>query len=243
MDSMSDFVASAVEFIVGGILFTIAVAFLVVTIAHPGSWPEMSQAQMDFVSANSTVLGIVFIAAAYAAGVVGESVARSSVELLLDRETVRSDAFQDPPPHVRPKKKAAKPAPRPTRWQQLKTYLTERALGDDYTVAQLKVARDERERQRAVVMRHEQLHSEVQGQLKRLRLERVFTLSLAITTVALGLRGDWSLFAITLVASVWGVWLVNTRFKRYCGSIARNHYLVDEQGVTEASASSSQSPA
>lgn len=231
---MSDFVASAVEFIVGGILFTLAVAFLVVTIAHPGSWPELSQTKMDFISANSTLLGIVFIAAAYAAGVVGESIARSSVELLLDRETVRSEAFTDPPLDVRPKKRAGKPAPEPSRWKKLKTRLTELALGDGYTVAELKVARDERERQRAVVMRHEQLHSEVQGQLKRLRLERVFTLSLALTTFALALRDEWTLFAITLVASAWGVWLVNTRFKRYCGSIARNHYLIDEQGVTEA---------
>ena len=97
MESMSDFVASAVEFIVGGILFTLATAFLIVTLISPDGWPVLSERQMEFVSANTTLLGIIFIAASYAAGVIGESLARSQLEWLLDRQTVRHAAFQTPP--------------------------------------------------------------------------------------------------------------------------------------------------
>lgn len=236
---MSDFVASAVEFIVGGILFTLAMAFLVVTLASPGEWPTLTHSQMEFVSANTTLLGIIFIAAAYAAGVVGESLARSQVEWLLDRQTVRHRSFQDPRPVLTKKATTdhhSAPSELALRWTAFKNRLTERALGGGYRVADLERARGERERQRAVVMTwHEQLHSEVQGQLKRLRLERVFTLSLAITALALALRQDWMLFGVAGLASLGGVWLVNTRFRRYCSSIALGHDLVTESKLTNPS--------
>ena len=241
MESMSDFVASAVEFIVGGILFTLATAFLIVTLISPDGWPVLSERQMEFVSANTTLLGIIFIAASYAAGVIGESLARSQLEWLLDRQTVRHAAFQTPPwtavvKRATPLRKPPEPSALGRRWGAFKTSLTERALGGDYDVASLKIARGERERQRAVVMTwHEQLNAEVLSQLKRLRLERVFTLSLGLTAIALAVRRDWLLFGAAAFAAVWGIWLVNTRFTRYCNSIARGHDLVSKERLTDPS--------
>lgn len=231
MDSMSDFVASAVEFIVGGILFTLSTAFLVVTIVSPGGWPELSKEHLALVSANATLVGIIFIATAYAAGVVGESLARSPVEFLLDRHSVRKPEFV-----VLPKPETVTEEKDRRGWSALRARMVAVTLGGDYTLAARNSARSERERQRAIVMTwHEQLHAEVQGQLKRLRLERVFTLSLLVTTVALGLRQDWRLFAMGAVASAWGVWLVNTRFQRFCGAIARAHQLVVNAGLKDPS--------
>jgi hypothetical protein len=225
---MSDFVASAVEFIVGGILFTLAAGFLVITLASPGGWPSLSDAQMDFVSANSTILGIIFIAAAYATGVVGEGLARAVMEPLLDRHTVRNEAFLPKGLETEKTKEAEKADSdeSKSRATAFRRWRTRKLLGQDYAIEHRNAARFQREAQRAVVMRHEQLHAEVQGQLKRLRLERVFAFSLGLTAVALLLRADWTLCAVTAFSCAITTRLVHVRSGRFDSSIARNHLLV-----------------
>jgi hypothetical protein len=226
VDSMSDFVASAVEFIVGGILVTLAAGFLVLTLVDPHGWPTLSDQQMAFASANSTLLGIIFIAAAYAAGVVGEGLARVVMEPMLDRHTVRAKEFLPDELRARMDVKAAKADEAARRAIAVRRWRTRKLLGANYAMEHRTAARYQREAQRAVVMRHDQLHSEVQGQLKRLRLERVFAFSLGLTTAALLLRGDWTLGAIAAASALIAARLVHERSGRFASSIARNHKLV-----------------
>lgn len=225
MEDLSDFIASAVEFLVGGVLFTIALAFL---IFGSTGLPEWHPDQISFLTDNSTVVAAVFVAVVYATGVVAESLSRGLFEFMLDRATVRTEAFATHP---------AAGAARATRvrsaggWRER---VTARVLGGGYSLQDLKAARAERERQRAQVMTwHVTLHGEVQGQLKRLRLERVFTVSVAITTLALALQGRWLYAAIALAAMVWLLGLVRSRFQRYCSRIALAYRLVEEDKLRQ----------
>lgn len=225
LESLSEFVASAFEFLVGGILFTMSVVFL---LTGGSTLPSLSESE-KLLPIDSTLVSIVFVALAYTMGVVGESVARSPFEILLDRITVRTDAFFQG--NGAPANQEGSASGTRGTWRNR---ITELALGREYTIRQLDLARAERERQRAKVMTcHESLHAEVQGQLKRLRLERVFWLSMAVTTVALAIRGYWQYTALGLVFTVCLVWVVNTRFKRYCGAIARAYKLVEEENLKQ----------
>jgi len=191
------------------------------------SRPSLSADEISLLSANSTLVTIVFVAAAYAMGVVAESLARGPFEILLDRITVRTDAFFHGTGATVNGEGSADG--KRSAWRNR---IAEFGLGREYTIRQRNLARAERERQRAKVMTwHVSLHAEVQGQLKRLRLERVFALSLAVTAVSLGIRGHWQYAALGLVATAGMVWVVNTRFQRYCAAIARAYKLVDEENL------------
>lgn len=236
METLSDFVDKAVEFLVGGMLFTMSVAFL---ISSGSTLPSLSDAEISLLSTNSTLVAIVFVAVAYAMGVVGESLARSPFEFLLDRMTVRTEAFCRPGVGA-PTKEGPGPGARST-WRNR---ITEFVLGGEYTSRHLKLACAERERQRAIVMTcHVSLHAEVQGQLKRLRLERVFSLSLAVTAFSLAIRGQWQYAALGLVSTACMFVLVNSRLKRFCAAIERAYKLVvDEKLIQVAQGLSTSAP-
>jgi hypothetical protein len=226
LENISDFFSNAVEFLVGGVLFSMSVAFLILA---GSTVPRLNPYEVSLLSATATIILGLGVAVAYAMGVVAESLARSLFEILLDRITVRNEAFlpgnSAPAPGV---------APASGKLGAWRNRITEFALGGEYTVRQRNVACDERERQRTKVMTcHVSLHAEVQGRLRRLRLERVFALSLAVTTFALVIRGQWRYAALGLVVTAAMVWLVNMRLKRYCGAIAGGFRLVDEENMRQ----------
>jgi hypothetical protein len=218
VETLSDFFASAVEFLVGGILFIISVAFL---LSAGYVLPDPNGAHKDLLVAYSTLITTVFVAAAYAMGVVAESLARSPFEPLLDRITVRTEAFL--PDHGAG---VTRQAPASGTWSARRNRIIELCLGDDFTVDHRKAARAERERQRMKVMTCETLHAEVQGQLKRLRLERVSALCFFVIAAALLIRGHWQFAALMLASTAGMVWVVNTRFRRFCGAIVRTYDLL-----------------
>ena len=228
MDTMSEFVASAVEFIVGGMLFTLAVLSLLLSGAtfHP-----VDSQLVDLLSASTTLVAAVFVAISYVMGVVAESLARSMFEGLLDRVTVRTEAFRDPHGHPSSEITVAT-----HRRGALRTRLIQFVLGDGFTTADRDAARAERERQRAVVMTfHVTLHSEVQGQLKRLRMERVFALSLLVTVASLVIRHEWGWAMTSGAALILSVWLVKGRLDRYAAAIARGHQRVEDDQLVQTS--------
>jgi hypothetical protein len=227
VETLSDFFASAVEFLVGGVLFIVSVAFLL------SAWltlPHANASDKDLLTAYSTLITTVFVAAAYAMGVVAESLARSPFEVLLDRITVRTEAFL--PDHGAGVRRQAPPV---GAWSARRIRITERFLGDGYTVDHRKAARAERERQRMKVMTCETLHAEVQGQLKRLRLERVSALCFFVIAVALVIRGHWQFAALALASTTGMVWVVNTRFRRFIGAIVRTYDLLIHESPPQIS--------
>jgi hypothetical protein len=228
VDSMAEFIASAVEFLVGGIIFTIAVAFLLVG----GSVPRLRGDEIDFLSGNAALVAAVFVAIAYAAGVAAESLARGIFEILLDRVTVRSPAFR-----VRDPLGGNTPGQSDHGLTRQWNRIHARALGRDYSARQCSLACEERERQRTEVLASSKvlLNNEVQGQLKRLRLERVCSLSLVIVAVALLGRRHWTYASLAGVSAAWMAWLVHTRFQRYCSAISRSYKRLTEESDRERS--------
>ena len=226
MEDLSEFVASVVEFLVGGVLFTIAVIILVSGIIK--GMPPLSDAQARMLSPESALFTALFLAIAYAMGVVAEHIARGLFEVLLDRITVRRKEFLDPSSVIGKGGDGEKmPA-----WRNRPTQFF---LGG-YTIDQRNEARAERERQRAKVMTfHLSLHEEIQSQLKRLRLERVFTLSLAVVAVSLLLRGDIKYAVIATAFTGVLVWVVHDRLAWYCGAIVRYYKMVAEDNLTQTS--------
>jgi hypothetical protein len=227
VETLSDFFASAVEFLVGGVLFIVSVAFLLSTWI---TFPSLSSGDKTQFSAFETLITTVFVAAAYALGVVAESLARSPFEPLLDRITVRTEAFL--PDHGAG---VTRQAPASGRWTARRNQITELCLGDDFTVDHRKAARAERERQRMKVMMCETLHAEVQGQLKRLRLERVSTLCFFVVAVALLTKGHWQFAAFALASTAGMIWVVHTRFRRFCGAIVRTYDLLIHESPAQIS--------
>jgi hypothetical protein len=96
-DSLSAFVASAIEFIIGGLMLIASVVFLV---SNP-AWNlsiRVTQADLSSLvnSRSDLVISIVALGAAYAVGVVGESACRGLLEWDLRRVTSREDRFAVP---------------------------------------------------------------------------------------------------------------------------------------------------
>jgi hypothetical protein len=253
MEALSDFISSVVEFLVGGILFTLALGYLLLGITGV---PHIDADAKRVLGQSSAVLpiAIIFIFLVYALGVVAESAARAIFEVVLDRLTVRKPEFLETRTTSAVSASASSSASsdssersssRPTKFRtrltkllhgdgKFRTRLTEFLLGDDYTVEDRNAARSERESQRARIMTfHPSLHAEVQGQLKRLRLERVFALSMGIFTVALAIRGSigWSIVGLVTTGGL--CWLVKTRFGRYCGAIARANKLIVRENMRQ----------
>lgn len=226
MEDLSEFVASVVEFLVGGVFFTIAVIILLSGLIR--GMPTLIDAQARMLSPESALFMALFLAIAYAMGVVAEHMMRGLFEVLLDRITVRRREFLDPPSLIG----KGDGGERMPAWRNR---LTQLFLGG-YTIEQRNEARAERERQRAKVMTfHFSLHEEIQSQLKRLRLERVFTLSLAVVAVSLFLRGDARYALIATPSAGVLVWVVHDRFSRYRGAIVRYYKMVAEDNLTQTS--------
>ncbi len=237
MDSFADFIASAVEFLVGGILFSLA---LVVLLFESVDTSALTAGQIALLSANSSLLFFIGIAIAYAVGVAAESMARWSFEWLLDRITVRTPQFL-------PTRVPLTAQDRPTTpRERLRAWIVGLALGGQplaagdpsvgFTVQDRSAAREEREKQRSTVMTfHVSLYDDVQAQLKRLRLERVFALSLLVTTLALVGRSQWTAAGWSLCGLVVMSILVEARFGRYCKSIYRGYERVTEDRLRQTS--------
>lgn len=225
METLSDFFASAVEFLVGGILFMMSVIFLV---SAGFTLPILTQAQGELLKGYETLITLVLVALAYAMGVVAESLARSPFEFLLDRITVRTEAFL--PGNGGPVITQGSVPVRGSAWRDR---FTDFCLGGTYTVDHRYLARKERERQRMKVMTYVTLHAEVQGQLKRLRLERVSSLCFAIIALGLAVRGQWQYAALVSACTAGMIWVVNTRFKRFCGAIVRTYDLVTQENLKQ----------
>ncbi|MEZ5194786.1 MAG: hypothetical protein R2734_21475, partial [Nocardioides sp.] len=127
------------------------------------------------------------------------------------------------------------------------------SAGRWYSWNDLRRARDVREFQRARVMTmHEGFKFDIESQLKRLRLERVFLVSLLVATVSLVVRwvrdepgaaasSGWLVLA-AVAAAVLMVFLVHERFRRYASAIARGFSLV-ERGETQSPAGVTVEPA
>ena len=237
MDSFADFIANAVEFLVGGILSSLA---LVVLIVDHVDADRLTPAQVSLLSANSSLLFFMGIAIAYAVGVAAESMARWTFEWLLDRITVRTRQFL-------PSRVVVTAVDAPTTGRaRLREWIVARALGAhplapgepkvQFTIQDRSSAREERERQRSTVMTwHVSLYEDVQAQLKRLRLERVFALSLFVTTLALAGRQSWTAAGWALGGLVIMSVLVEARFGRYCKSIYRGFERVTEDKMRQTS--------
>lgn len=89
-------------------------------------------------------------------------------------------------------------------------------------------AERERERQRlAVAMSsHDGLQSDIDSQLKRLRLERITTLSLALVLVGFIIRGETVPALVSLGLLGVMISIVHGRFRRFCSAIARGYQLI-----------------
>lgn len=70
------------------------------------------------------------------------------------------------------------------------------------------------------------LATEVQGHLKRLRVERVYTLSMAVVALALAIRGSLTGAILCAIASLVLTFLVHDRLIRYAKAIVRCHAIV-----------------
>lgn len=270
MESLSEFIAGAVEFVVCGILFLLAVLTLLWSLGAPVAELVSSFKEVG----GSSSAAVIFFALAYGTGVLTESLARWLFEVLLDRITVRTPAFQratrTPPSPTQAPMPGAGPDPEPapvtgprrdpasrryhardairSAWATIVGAVVRVLLGYRsgsgvwYTLQDRASCREERERQRAIVMRTEgPLAAEVQGHLKRLRVERVYTLSVAVVALAMAARGSFAWAALGAVATVVLTFLVHDRLVRYAKAIARCHGIVamvaaPEAGTAEASA-------
>lgn len=251
MESLSDFIANAFEFLVGGLLVILALIICLQQFYAPAEFFGDMIALTELL--DSTVVAFALVPFTYAVGVVAESAARSLFEPLLERVTVRNPEFrreqsywdqivtkaepsEGAPPGTFVQKYLALKGALRTRHQRARGIL----LGPEYTLEEMKRACAERERQRLAVMRTHQnlpLHGEIQGQLKRLRIERMFALSMALVAfgyIATAQFGPGLLLAFLTVLS--GL-LVQGRFHRYCKAIARGYSYLDTKQVPPAAAS------
>ena len=242
-DSLSSFIASGIEFIVGGLMLLGATAFLL--LAAGWELPEfLSDVEWGSQDASLVVLAIA-LAAAYAAGVIGEGISRMMLEWDLDRLTVRNKDFEPPPPKpsaltqpaaatVSDTQQQAQPAAAPIsqarpsssagRWRDRWARFT---LGSDHTPEQLAERKKERERQRSAAAMHPGLVVDIESQLKRLRIERVSFLSTLLVGVGFLWAHEWLELLVTVGFAGVLFSLVHERFRRYCGAIIRAYDRVE----------------
>ncbi len=222
METLSEFVASAIEFIVGGVLFLLSVAGAAVAVFHV----RLDIKELAALGqAYSTAATAIFASLAYATGVFAESVARASFEWQLDRITVRTPEFLSA--------RGALDVPPDWPWGRFRQALSRRLLGDGFTVADRTVARAERERQRWDVMRTDPgLYADIGGQLKRLRVERVVALCLAIVAFACLWSGHVTPGLFVVVAALGMGALVNARFERFVKAIKGGYRLMRTEAAS-----------
>lgn len=221
-ESLSGFVVSAVEFIIGGMLLIAASAFLYTGLP----WVDYNLSNVSvFFSPRYSQLGVIVILTglAYATGVVGESVCRIAMEHDLVRVTRSMTEFE-------PRKKSLRRADAVSAEGQESLGAAARKENEAKLV---KLYVDEREHMRTIVMtKHFRLHAEVESQLKRLRLERVCCAAVGIAAVGFALRRDWFDLGLFAVSASGLRWMVHLRFGRYCRSIARGYRAIADRKLT-----------
>jgi hypothetical protein len=220
---LQGFVAEGIEFIIGGTVFLASVVVLLFAV---GWLPVKDDVNL---SDQLGTAGVTFlaIACAYAAGVIIEGASRLIFERVLDRMTLRLQAFWEEP---------AAPPPADPESTDEEPWFLGRGMGwhwnaeetlwewreDKYTGAELKKCVARREYQRTHVMAaHPGLANEIGAQLKRLRLERIaFASGLVVMAAFLVSAQLWAAVAWAFVLLVLGL-LVFQRLQRYAGTIAR----------------------
>jgi hypothetical protein len=231
VEDLADLLASVFEFLVGGMLFTAALVFLALSTSAPSL---ATSDQLQTITSNTSLAVLVLVAFAYVMGVVAESLARELFEPLLDRVTVRNRAFargdDGEPNGALAERIEADATARGRRWLWWRQQKLRRVIGGDFSLHDCASTARERDRQRTKVMNAETLNHEVVSQLKRLRLERVFALSLAVAAPGLILRGDLGYGLVCIASVAVMIHLVQIRFRRYCDAIARV-YRLDEEGA------------
>lgn len=207
-DSLSSFIASGIEFIVGGLMLLSSSAFLLLAMGWevPAFLADVHWNTQD---ASWVILGFA-LAAAYAAGVIGEGLSRLLLEWDLERVTVRTEDFLPERTH-RPAGTSLR-----DRWTAVR-------LGDGYTATDLSAAKAVREVQRSAVAVHPGLLADIDSQLKRLRIERIAFLCSLLVALGFLWAHQWAELAVTVLVALVTLYLVHERFTRFCGSIARAH--------------------
>lgn len=221
-DDLAAFIATGIEFLVGGLMFLGAGLFVVGAVPW-GLGDLPGEVEVLLTGESQLLASMVLLGSAYAWGVVAESMCRSLLEWDLNRVTVRQKEFTVPPDPVDP---YGGKRSRPRVW------LAGWVLGADYSEAQKNACVHEREKQRAYVMTlHFGLYADVESQLRRLRLERIAFVAMLMVALGFLLRSSWAEGVAALVlAAVLGR-LVHTRFRRYCGSIARGYDTISTLGL------------
>ena len=94
-DSLSSFIASGIEFIVGGLMLLGSLAFLLLAVGWEPP-PFLTDLDLGSQDTSLVVLGVA-LAAAYAAGIIGEGVSRLVMEWDLTRVTAAHSPFKGHP--------------------------------------------------------------------------------------------------------------------------------------------------
>jgi hypothetical protein len=228
-ESLSSFVAGAVEYIVGGLMLLGSLVFL----ASAFDWNlAVTEDDLDSLQASSASLAVslLLVALAYAMGVIGESLSRALMEWDLVRVTLANKSFAPKAPTAEPaatgRALTSPPEVETLRATQSKTAIVK------ISESERKKFELERDRQRMVVMtKHAHLYADIESQLKRLRLERVAFVSVGLLVLGFAFRWEGAQTLVSMVAAALLGWLVHMRFKRYCGAIARAYEIVS-QGFT-----------
>lgn len=209
-DDLSAFIASGIEFIVGGLLMLGSIAF--VLLAVEWNVPAFLE-DVAWSSDNSQVLlAVVLLAGAYVTGVIGEGTSRMLCEWDLDRATVRTEAFLKGP--VAPVSSQALKQ----RWAAWRLNVLD---PDGFTRSHLDAAVKEREKQRTMSRQNPEVHSDIDSQLKRLRLERTAVLCALLVTFGFAFAGEQLDMLVSAAVTAFLAVLVHKRFRRYCDTIAR----------------------
>lgn len=100
-------------------------------------------------------------------------------------------------------------------------------LGGYYTTDSCSVAERERERQRLAVAMSafDGLQADVESQLKRLRLERIASLSGLMVCLGFVIQHAWWPLLASLVIVAMLIRVVHGRFRRFCNAISRGYRL------------------
>jgi hypothetical protein len=250
-DSLSAFIISSVEFIIGGLMLLIAGIY----IGSATTWDNETfyhRLRLDIGGASTFGAIVILLALAYPLGILSESISRALMERDLVKVTADEAEFRkhlQMPPHPMPQTTEVAYVRRVGRVGKTLRWLDTFTWSKDESCAWVeKACVNERERQRTAAMRVPLLYADVELQLKRLRLERMTLLSTLVVTLGLLIRmavallGDgiadatWlylaggSVFALAISGMI--ALLVHSRFGRYCKSIARAFASVDDHRLS-----------
>jgi hypothetical protein len=224
MGDLAKYIAEVIEFVVAGVLVLFSLLLLGYVLARPdlADLPD----ELPLLTSMGALLPVVGIALVYALGILAEGMSRVVFEHGLAELTVQrldgrgSEAMEK-------------------NFQSKRAELVDREIADRKLAAaalhteQVAYYENLREDYRmSVLARSPSLTTQVEGQLKRLRIERATALSGSICTLALvidfvlraGDEGLWLrtvLLATCVLITACAIWLSTVRLRRYLGSIIR----------------------